>query len=227
MKRLVPIAIIVAVLIIAVGGVYMLLKSPEPTNISQLPPQTPAAPAPTVVPEDEPVHFKGRMDAPVRLEEYGDYQCPPCGLFHPIAQRVLSSYGDRVRFSFRNLPLPNIHKHAQEAARAAEAAGQQGKFWEMHDLLYERQQEWSKADVARPLFLRYAQELGLNMSRFTQDLDGAVTGMRVAQDAALAQMRGVTGTPTVFLNGRMLSFEETMDFDKLRVQIDAALAGKS
>jgi protein-disulfide isomerase len=227
MKRLVPVAIIIAVLIVALGGVLMLLKSPEPTNVSQLPPLTTAPPTQAPVPDTVPIHFKGRMDAPVRLEEFGDYQCPPCGQFHPIAQRVIETYGDRVRFSFRNLPLDNIHKHAREAARAAEAAGQQGKFWEMHDLLYERQGEWSKADAVRPLFVRYAQELGLDASRFAQDMDGAVAGMRVAQDQELASLRNVTGTPTLFLNGRVVSFEQTMDYDKLRALIDAALAGKS
>ncbi|PYS92155.1 MAG: disulfide bond formation protein DsbA [Acidobacteria bacterium] len=178
-------------------------------------------------PDTQPAHYKGRIDAPVQLEEFGDYQCPPCGNFHPIAKRVIAAYGDRIRFSFRNFPLPAIHKFASVAARAAEAAGQQGKFWEMHDLIYERQQEWSKAEDARPFLIKYAQELGLDVNRFQQDLDGAVTGMRVAQDADLGSLRGVHGTPTLFLNGREVPFEQMMDYDKLRAVIDAALAGKA
>jgi protein-disulfide isomerase len=190
-------------------------------------PLSTATPTQNVIPPDtQPAHYKGPLNASVQLEEFGDYQCPPCGQFHPIAQRVLAQYGDRVRFSFRNFPLDNIHRFASEAARAAEAAGAQGKFWEMHDLLYEKQTEWSKADDARPLFIKYAQSLGLDVNRFTQDLDGALAGMRVAQDRYMGQARGVSGTPTVFLNGREVPFDQLMDFDKLRADIDAALAGK-
>jgi len=166
------------------------------------------------------------MDAPVQLEEFGDYQCPPCGAFHPIAQRVLTQYGDRVRFSFRNFPLP-IHKFAHEAARAAEAAGLQGKFWEMHDLIYEKQAEWKDATEARPFFLKCAEQLGLDKNRFLQDIDGSVVSMRVAQDQYLGKSRGVSGTPSLFLNGREVPFEQFMNYDTLRALIDGALAGKS
>ena len=225
MKRLLPIFIIVAVLIVALGGAAMLMRAPEAT---QQAPLSTATPTKRVAPTDEqPVHFKGRVDAPLQLEEFGDYQCPPCGQFHPVVQRVLTKYGDRVRFSFRNFPLSTVHKFAAEAARAAEAAGAQGKFWEMHDLLYERQQEWSKADDARPLFIKYAQELGLDVNRFTQDIDGAVAGMRVAQDQYVGRARGVTGTPSLFMNGRDVPFEQFNDYDKLCALIDAELAGKS
>lgn len=226
MKRLFPVIIIVIVLLIVLGGGALLMRAPQPEPVQTA--LSTATPTQRIVPRDEhPVHFKGRLDAPVQLEEFGDYQCPPCGNFHPIVQRVLAQYGDRIRFSFRNFPLPKIHKFAAEAARAVEAAGQQGKFWEMHDLLYEQQQEWSKGDAARPFFLKYAQQLGLDVNRFTQDIDGAVAGMRVAQDDSLAQVRGVTGTPTLFLNGREVPFEQMMDYDKLHAAIDAALAGKS
>lgn len=225
MKRLLPVFIIIAVLIVVVGGTVMLMREPQPAPPAAL---STATPTQRVAPPDEqPVHFKGRLDAPIQIEEFGDYQCPPCGQFHPIAQRVLAQYGDRIRFSFRNFPLPAIHKFAPEAARAAEAAGAQGKFWEMHDRIYERQQEWSKADVARPFFIKYAQELGLDVNRFTQDIDGAVAGMRVAQDEYIGKARGVTGTPTLFMNGREVPFADIMDFDKLSAAIDAALANKS
>lgn len=227
MKRLFPVIIIGVVLLIMLGGGALLMRTPQ----QPLPTQSTlsaATPTQRIVPRDtQPVHFKGHLDAAVQIEEFGDYQCPPCGNFHPIAQRVLAQYGDRIRFSFRNYPLVKIHQFAAEAARAAEAAGQQGKFWEMHDLLYEHQQEWSKAAAARPFFLQYAQQLGLDMTRFTQDIDGAIAGMRVAQDDQLAQMRGVTGTPTLFINGREIPFEQMMDYDKLHAAIDAALAGKS
>ncbi|HEX8181962.1 MAG TPA: thioredoxin domain-containing protein [Pyrinomonadaceae bacterium] len=225
MKRFLPVVIIIAVLIVALGGAAMLMREPVSTPSPALSTATPTQRV--VQTEEQPVHFKGRIDAPLQLEEFGDYQCPPCGQFHPVVQRVVAQYGDRVRFSFRNFPLVTIHKFAAEAARAAEAAGAQGKFWEMHDLLYERQQEWSKGAAARPFILKYAQELGLDMNRFTQDIDGAVAGMRVAQDESVGRIRGVTGTPTLYLNGREVPFEQFMDYDKLRAVIDAALAGKS
>ena len=226
MKRLLPIIIIGAVLVVALGGAAMLMRAPQPA--ANAPALSAATPAQRAAPVDEqPAHFKGRASAPVQIEEFGDYQCPPCGLFHPIAQRVLTEYGDRVRFSFRNYPIRTHHKFAAEAARAAEAAGLQGKFWEMHDLLYEKQAEWKDAEAARPLFLKYAQNLGLDMKRFAEDIDGAAAGMRVAQDEYLAKLRGVQGTPTLFVNGREVPFEQIMDYDKLRAVIDAALAAKS
>jgi protein-disulfide isomerase len=228
MKRFLPIIIIIIVLLIAVGGGWLLMRVPTSAPLTSQPPLTTATPTQRVFPPDtQPAHFKGRIDAPVQIEEFGDYQCPPCGQFHPIAKRIMNDYGDRIRFSFRNYPLTQIHKNAAIAARAAEAAGQQGKFWEMHDLLYERQTEWSKADDARPLFIQYAQQLGLDVNRFQQDIDGAVAGMRVAQDADLGNLRGVKGTPTLFLNGREVQFEQFMDYDKLRAIIDAALAGRA
>ena len=228
MKRLLPIIIIAIVLLITLGGGYLLMRAPTAAPVASQLPLTAATPTQAAAPLDtQPAHYKGRIDAPVQLEEFGDYQCPPCGGFHPIAKRVIAAYGDRIRFSFRNFPLPNIHKFASIAARAAEAAGQQGKFWEMHDMLYEHQQEWSSVEDARPLFIKYAQALGLDVNRFQQDMDGAVAGMRVAQDADIGNVRGVHGTPTLFLNGKEVPFEQIMDYDKLRAVIDAALAGKA
>jgi protein-disulfide isomerase len=227
MKRFLPIIIIAVVLIITLGGAWLLMSTPKPAS-SQPQPSLASAPPMTPPPVNvQPAHYKGRIDAPVQLEEFGDYQCPPCGNFHPIMQRILAQYGDRIRFSFRNFPITNKHPFALEAARAAEAAGQQGKFWEMHDLLYDKQTEWSNAPAPRPFFIKYAQQIGLDVNRFQQDIDGAVAGMRVAEDLSLVQMRGVPGTPTLYLNGREVPFEQIMDFDKLRAVIDAALAGKA
>src|SRR5436309_8822275 len=131
MKRLLPIVIIVVVLIITLGGSLLLMRAPQSAPAQT--PLTAATPTQRIAPPDQqPAHYKGRIDAPVQLEEFGDYQCPPCGNFHPIMQRVLAQYGDRVRFSFRNYPITLKHQFAGEAAHAAEAAGLQGKFWEMH-----------------------------------------------------------------------------------------------
>lgn len=223
MKRLLPIIIIAAVLLVALAGAAMLLRKPQTDasapSLATVPPTVQSTP-------EQPAHYKGRIDAPIQLEEYGDYQCPPCGLFHPITGQVLAQYGDRVRFSFRNFPLP-AHKFARDAAQAAEAAALQGKFWQMHDMIYEHQAEWKDAADARPIFFKYAHELGLDENRFRQDIDSSVVSMRVAQDQYLGKLHGVQGTPTLFLNGREVPFEQIMDFNKLRAVIDAALAGKS
>ncbi|MGI9107105.1 MAG: thioredoxin domain-containing protein [Pyrinomonadaceae bacterium] len=239
MRRNLPVIIIVAVLLIAlVGGALMLRTSQTPTpSASQAsPPSTPTANSTKgattnsssgrpIAPRTSPVvHLRGRADAPVLLEEFGDFQCPPCAQFHPTLKRIEREYDTRVRVSYHHLPLRNIHKNAAEAARAAEAAGMQGKFWEMHDLLYEKQQEWEKTDGARSFFLKYARTLGLNLERFTADIDGIAASSRVLSDENEGDARGVKGTPTVFLNGRELPFEETINYDKLRAAIERELA---
>lgn len=119
-----------------------------------------------------------------------------------------------------------MHKHAGEAARAAEAAGLQGKFWQMHDLLFEKQNEWKDAPTARPNFLAYARTLGLNLEKFTQDIDSTVINNRVINDENAGVARGVTGTPTVFLNGRELKFEEVTNYNTLRGLIEREIAAR-
>jgi Na+/H+ antiporter NhaA/predicted DsbA family dithiol-disulfide isomerase len=149
------------------------------------------------VPVDEDLdHIRGPRDAPVTLVEYGDFECPYCGQAEQIVRDLLADYGD-VRYVWRHLPLTDVHPHAQLAAEAAEAAGAQGKFWEMHDLLLEHQ------DALRPKDLvRYAEELGLDVERFKDDLRTHKWGWRVARDVESAELSGVSGTPTFFVNGR-------------------------
>jgi protein-disulfide isomerase len=236
MRRKLPIIIIVAVLLVALAGGALLMRPSESTtrqNIAQLPPTvtTPnpkasAAPRPAT-PTIAPItHLRGRTDAPVLIEEYGDFQCPPCGYLHPILKRIEGEYATQVRVAFHHFPLREMHKNAAEAARAAEAAALQGKFWQMHDMLFEKQQEWKDAAPARPLFLNYARTLGLDAQKFTQDIDGTTVSNRVMNDEQVGTSRGVTGTPSVFLNGREVPFEIAMNYDKLRAVIESELAGK-
>lgn len=234
MRRKLPIIIIAGVLLVALGGGALLLRSPEtstpPSNISQAPPtvnsnaQAPPRPAVTNIPPAR--HLRGRADAPVLLEEYGDFQCPPCGFLHPILKRIEGEYETQVRVAFHHFPIRTQHKHAAEAARAAEAAALQGKFWQMHDLLYEKQAEWRDAASARPVFLTYAQTLGLNLEKFSQDIDSTVASNRVLNDENEGAARGVTGTPTVFLNGREIPFQESTNYTTLRAAIERELAAK-
>jgi Na+/H+ antiporter NhaA len=141
-------------------------------------------------------HIRGPEDAPVSLVEYGDFECPYCGQAESVVRELLSDHGD-VRYVFRHLPLNDVHPHAQRAAEAAEAAGAQGKFWEMHDLLFQHQDALEPKDL-----VRYANELDLDTKRFADELRTREYAPRVAEDVNDAEASQVTGTPTFFINGR-------------------------
>ena len=141
-------------------------------------------------------HIQGAAEAPATLLEYGDYECPFCGAAYPIVKEVQSRLGDRLRFGFRNFPITTSHPHAELAAEAAEAADAQRKFWEMHDLLYESQQHLEAADLHR-----YAEQLGLDVGRFDNELARHVHAERVREDFMSGVRSGVNGTPTFYLNG--------------------------
>ncbi len=147
-------------------------------------------------PINERDHIAGPDDAPVTLVEYGDYECPYCGMAYPVvktAQRVL---GDDLRFVFRNFPLAEAHPHARIAAQAAEAAGAQGKFREMHDTLFEHQDALEPEDL-----VGYAEALGLDTGRFVRELEAGTYEKRVRDDFRSGVRSGVNGTPTFFVNG--------------------------
>jgi protein-disulfide isomerase len=141
-------------------------------------------------------HAQGPAGAKLTLVEYGDYECPHCGRAYPIVKAVQKRLGTQLRFVFRNFPLSNAHPNAEAAAEAAEAAAVQGKFWEMHDLLFEHQDA-----LERPDLLRYAADLGLDAKRFASELVGAVHRPRVQEDFRGGVRSGVNGTPTFFING--------------------------
>ncbi|HXM54615.1 MAG TPA: Na+/H+ antiporter NhaA [Candidatus Dormibacteraeota bacterium] len=142
-------------------------------------------------------HVRGPEDAPVTLVEYGDFECPYCGRAEPAVRELLAEFGDDVRYVWRHLPLTDVHPHAQLAAEAAEAAGAQDAFWPMHDVLLARQDALRAADL-----VGHARELGLDVERFGEDLRGHAGAGRVAEDVDGADLSGVSGTPTFFVNGR-------------------------
>ncbi len=149
--------------------------------------------SPPVGPDD---HVSGPADAAITLVEYGDYQCPYCGMAHPIVKELQRELGDSLRLVFRNMPLANVHPHAEAAAEAAEAVGEQGDFWAMHDLLYEHQSDLSDAAL-----VRYAVEAGADESAFESALRGGAPRRRVQKDLESALRSGANGTPTFFING--------------------------
>jgi protein-disulfide isomerase len=141
-------------------------------------------------------HVRGPAEAPVTLVEYGDFECPYCGRAEPAVRELLKEFGD-VRYVWRNLPLTDVHPHAQAAAEAAEAAAEQGAFWEMHDKLLDHQDELRASDL-----VRYAEELGLDVERFENDLQRRSGAQHISEDVDSADLSGVSGTPTFFINER-------------------------
>jgi formate-nitrite transporter family protein len=147
-------------------------------------------------PLSERDHVVGPADARVTLVEYGDFECPHCGALHPIVQAARKAFGPNLRFGFRHFPLRSSHPRALAAAKAAEAAAEQGKFWEMFDRLYRRQTELEDADLER-----HARELGLDVDRFRQSLGEPAHETRIREDLASVNQSGVKGTPSLFING--------------------------
>ena len=141
-------------------------------------------------------HTQGPEDAAVTLVEYGDYECPYCGAAYPIIKEVQSRMGERLRFVFRNFPITTSHPHAEQAAEAAEAAATQGKFWQMHDLLYANQRHLHDPDLHA-----YAEKLGLDVDQFDNELAEHVHAARVREDFMSGVRSGVNGTPSFYING--------------------------
>lgn len=165
-------------------------------------------------------HVKGNPDAAVTLVEYSDFQCPACGQFYPYLKEIVEEHGDQLRFEYRHFPLINIHPFATPAARAAEAAAQQGKFWEMHDKLFEGQGTWSKSSNPNAYFEQYAEEIGLDMATYKRHLNSSVINDAITNSFNDARDRGFTGTPTFMLNGEVMEFST---FDEFNSQIEAAV----
>jgi protein-disulfide isomerase len=173
----------------------------------------------------KPPHIRGEADARVTLEEFGDFQCPPCEMMAPALAKIEHDYADKLRVVFRNFPLA-MHNHARLAAQAAEAAGMQGRFWEMHDALYRNRPVWAaKGDDVQDLFIEYARSIGLDVERFKRDIETEPVKERVNADQQRGTSMGVSSTPTIFINNIMIppaSFAEPA----LRAAIDNVISGK-
>jgi protein-disulfide isomerase len=220
MKRYLPFVIVAAVALATVGSGALLYRAKRPHVLSIPEDQTLSAKS-----GPESPHIRGNPDAPVTLEEYGDFQCPPCGMFAAFLGQLEKEYESRLRVVFRNFPLA-MHEHAREAALAAEAAVLQGHFWEMHDVLYREQDTWSKAPNVRELFESYAGTIGLDLNKFKDDMDSEQAKARVDADRQRGESLGIQTTPTLFINNQPL---ETKDKNPegIRAEINAALVKKS
>lgn len=213
MKRYLPFVIIAAVLVAALGAGMLMFRSTQPQ------PSTTPAPATSPVPTTDVATSKGV----VTVEEFGDYQCPPCGSLHPVIKTLKGEYGDRIKLVFYHYPLTQVHQHALEAAHAAAAARLQGKFWEMHNLLYEDQSAWSEAGDFRSIAIIYARQIGLDVERFMRDMDSTKAKAIISADVQRANALGVNSTPTIFIDGRMVQ-NENLTLEKLRQEINQKLA---
>ena len=172
-------------------------------------------------PVSERDHVLGSPDARVTLVEYGDFECPHCRALLPVIEAARTAFGDNLRFAFRHFPLRSSHPHALPAAKAAEAAGEQGRFWEMYRRLYERQTELGDEDLRR-----HGREIGLDFPRFERELTARAHELRIRDDLASAAASGATGTPSLFINGELYTGALRRD-DVLAALARAAVAAVS
>jgi protein-disulfide isomerase len=167
-------------------------------------------------------HTKGLATSTLVITEYADFQCPACRSYYPIMRELFAEYGDRVLFVYRNFPLTSIHPNAEFAARAAEAAGKQDKFWEMYDLLFEKQNEWANVADVYSKFESYATLLNLNLSQFKTDWTSKETKNLVRAQKAHAVQAGLQGTPTFFFNKEKI--QNPTSIEQFKILINDALS---
>ena len=166
-------------------------------------------------------HTKGNTEAKNVFIEYSDFQCPACKGYEPTLQKLFSDTKENMLFVYRHFPLRSVHPNAQLAAQAAEAANLQGKFWEMHDLLFERQDEWAEKSNPRDIFVGYAKNLGLNEQQFQKDIDSSSVKEKIDADYNDAIRLNLQGTPTFYLNGKQP--EQASTYDDFIAKIKSAM----
>lgn len=211
--------------IVTIGGLILLSKK-DSVDVTNMDPSKAVSETETSIGD----HVYGNKASQVVLIEYGDFQCPGCGGAFPQLKTLKEDYKEQIGFIFRNFPLTAIHPNALAAATAAEAAGLQGKFWEMHDKLYETQNAWSNIEAAKrtDAFVGYAEDIGLDTEKFKNDLSDPKIVAKISRDRALGNKLGVDSTPTLYLGTEKLTDEEVSDLiqgtgEKLRNKIDAKL----
>lgn len=205
--------IILAVLVIGFAGLLIFSKRGNETTDNN---QTDAQPSD---------HTIGEGTSGVTLTEFGDFQCPACAQYFPLVKQVVAEYGDEINFRFRHFPLQAIHQNALISSRAAEAAGLQDKFWEMHDILYERQTAWAQESNPAQIFEGYAEELGLDIEKFREDMRSDRVNRTVQADLAYANRQGYSSTPTFEINGEKI--ENPRDVEGFKKLIDDAIKKQS
>lgn len=202
--------IIVGAVLLIVGFLYLTKPKPAATTTSAKPSS----------------HIEGKGSSGVTLVEYGDYQCPACSAYHPIVKNIVTTYGDRIFFQFRNYPLEALHQNARAGSRAAEAASIQGKFWEMHNALYENQQTWGTAGDPLSFFSGYAKQAGVaDLTKFATDYKSKAVNDIINADMKEGAVFKITGTPTFVLDGKKI--DNPRDAEAFNKVIDEAIAKKT
>ena len=204
-------AMILAAIVVVLGGVFWFTKDKSTTKTTG---NNSTASLSN--------HVIGGNAKKVNLTEYGDFQCPACGAYHPVIKQVIEKYKNDIVFQFRNFPLTSLHQNARAAARAAEAADKQGKYWEMHDLLYEQQKSWETTGNASSVFEGYAAQLGLNIETYKKDYASNEVNDVINADYNEGQKLNITGTPTFFLQGKKIE-DTPRDLDGFSKLIDQAI----
>lgn len=204
---------VIATILILVGGVFFFSRSQPPAASGG-----PKVDSSLLVRPDSDI--ESSSSAKVTLVEFGDFQCPACGSYHPLVKQLTGEFKNDLTFVFRNFPLQQ-HKNALPAAYSAEAAGLQHKYWEMHDMIYENQSQWSEADNAQDIFAGYAQKLGLNLEQFKKDLSTDSIKQKVDRDLQDGNTVGVNATPTFFLDSEKL--ENPSSYDDFKTLVKAAI----
>ena len=220
MKRYLVFIIVGVVALTALAGSPLLCQTMQPHRLTISADKTMSGRSTT-----KSVHIRGNPDAPVTLEEFGDFECPSCKNVATFLDKVIKEYHPRVRLIFRSFPLA-MHQQAREAALAAEAAGLQGRFWEMHDMLFREQAVWSSATDAEMLFDTYAETLGLDLNQFRKDLKSDKVRERIESDQARAKSLGVKVAPTLFIDKRVVETKDGTP-EKVHSLIDEAVKAKS
>lgn len=221
MKKNLPTIIFVCLIVLVVGFVIYAMSRPEADPAQKA--NTEKLKVEADVAKLREGNSQGPADAKVTLTEFGDYQCPACKQYYKlIKDEILPKYEGKLKFVFLNFPLVDIHANAQAAAQAAEAAALQGKFWEMHDILYDRQDDWSKQKNPQSKFEAYARELGIDVDVFKKDSDSQKVIDLINQQAGLGDAFGVKGTPSFFVNGVLIDQESGAG--SIGQAIDKALA---
>lgn len=220
--------IIFSVLIVGIFGVLIYFSSKDRIDVSAVDTQKihPGSESSGGISD----HASGKKDSKVILVEYADFQCPGCNATYPKLKKITEKYQDKIAFVFRNFPLTSIHPNALAAASAAEAAGLQGKYWQMNHLIFENNSSWSRSGISERtgIFVGFARQLSLDIKKFEADMASPAVSKKITFDIALGKKQGVSGTPTIFLNGQVLD-DQTVnnlmqeDGAKLQTAIESAI----
>lgn len=204
--------VVLLICVLGLAGIFVLTSKKDPKSASSSSSQVSN-------------HVTGKNTKKVTLVEYGDFECPYCGSYYPLVKQVTEKYQNDIQFQFRNFPLPQ-HQNARAAARAAEAADKQGKYWEMHDLLYEQQKSWTSSSSVTAIFDSYASQLGLDLTKYKTDFSSNAVNDTINADYAEGTRLGVNATPSFYLQGKKLE-EPPTDLAGFSKLIDQAIKDAS